>query len=73
MIQININKKYINDLFFDGLDNGKSQFVPQSDQYNAHLNKEEYEKFMNDNNLIPYKHQLKRYESGEILGSFNVE
>lgn len=73
MIQIHLNKEYMNSLFFDGLHAGKQQFVFRNDQYTAQLSEEEYELFMRNNNLIPYKHLLKQYENEEIIGTFKTD
>ncbi|GBF10240.1 hypothetical protein TEPIDINF_001738 [Tepidibacillus infernus] len=70
MFQVQINKEYINSLYFDKLNMGKNQFITQSDQYVGLLSNDEFESFMRENNLITYKEQLKLYESGEVVGNF---
>ncbi|OEF99393.1 hypothetical protein BHF71_02065 [Vulcanibacillus modesticaldus] len=73
MIQIHLHKEYINSLFFDSLYAGKEQFFLRGNQYTASLSEEEYNNFIKDNNLIPYKNLLKQYENGEIIGSFELD
>ena len=73
LVTIHLNKDYINSFFYDALSLGKSQYTSNGEKYTANLSNEEYDSFMKDNNLIPYKNLLKLYEIGEIVGSFQIE
>lgn len=73
MIQIELNKELMNGFFFDGLREGKNRFIIDQDHGIAHLTEQEFNQFIKNNNLILYKHTLKQYEDGEIVGSFYPE
>ncbi|WP_018132580.1 hypothetical protein [Effusibacillus pohliae] len=38
----------------------------------AAMSEETFEQFLKENNLIVYKHHIKQYEDGKILGDFTV-
>lgn len=69
MITVEINKDFMNALYFDALHN-KNRLTKNGEKYSAEITMDEYDQFMKDNNLIPYKNLLKQYEDGEIVGSF---
>ena len=70
MITIRIENEYMNSLYFDGLDFGKSQFLPETNDYVSTMSEDEFDEFMRNNNIISYKNQLKLYENGEVIGTF---
>jgi len=71
MITVRIEDGYRNTLYFDGLDKGKNQFIQESNDYVGTISEREFDEFMKNNNLVPYHNQLKLYENGEVVGSFN--
>ncbi|TCS78461.1 hypothetical protein [Tepidibacillus fermentans] len=72
MFTIRIKDEYMNSLFFDGLDVGKSHFVHETNDYVGTVSDEEFDQFMKNNNLIVYRNLLKLYENGEVIGTFSV-
>ncbi|WP_339061168.1 hypothetical protein [Tepidibacillus marianensis] len=71
MITVRIENEFMNTLYFDGLDFGKSQFIQETSDYVGSMSETEFEDFMKNNNLILYHNQLKLYENGEVVGSFS--
>ncbi len=72
LIQIELDKEYVNSLFFEGLNKGKHQLIQHNESCTAHVTESEFNQFIKDNNLILYKNILKQYEDGEIIGSFQT-
>ncbi|MFV9511603.1 hypothetical protein [Tepidibacillus sp. LV47] len=72
MITVRIENEYMNSLYFDALDFGKSQFSQENNNYVATMSNEEFDQFLKSNNLIVYKNHLKFYESREVVGTFTT-
>ncbi|HEU4962390.1 MAG TPA: hypothetical protein VFV52_00810 [Bacilli bacterium] len=41
-------------------------------KYQAKMNEEEFDEFLKANNLITYRHHLKRYHDGVVCGEFTL-
>ncbi len=74
MVELQLLKEHFQNLYFDGLNGGKSKFKRNNDsepyQLNSIISEDEFNQFLKENNIILYKNVLKQYEDGEIIGYF---